>query len=84
MYQFQVGSKEFFFINTKCIHKYDVSLNKTVTKLCTLLKKMFFFSISEPYKLPLYLPSETTLISQKVFRNNQVNLENTTNLNSSP
>ena len=28
------------------IHKYNVSLNKTVTKLCTNLTKCFFFHIS--------------------------------------
>ena len=46
----------FFFVNTKCIHKYDVPLNKTPTKLvpnCTILTKCFFY-ISEPYKLPLH------------------------------
>ena len=30
-----------FFVNTKYIHKY-VSLNKTLTKLCTILTKCFF------------------------------------------
>ena len=40
-----------FFVNAKYVHKYKVSLNKTITKLCTILTKCFF-SISEPYKLP--------------------------------
>ena len=35
----------------KYIHKYNVILNKTVTKLATISTKCFF-SISEPYKLP--------------------------------
>ena len=30
-----------FFVNAKYIHKYNVSLNKTVTKLCTILTKYF-------------------------------------------
>ena len=37
----------FFFVNTKYIHKYNVSLDKTVTKLCTILKKCFL-SLPEP------------------------------------
>ena len=45
-----VKNNVFFFINTKYIHKYNVSLYKTVTKLCAILTKCFFF-ISEPYKL---------------------------------
>ena len=72
----------FFFVNTKYICKYNVSLNKTVTKLYTILTKKFF-----PYLNPTsYLntvPSQSTLISQEVFHDNQVNLENTANLNSS-
>ena len=32
----------FFFVNTKYIDKYNVSLNKTFTKLCTILTKCFF------------------------------------------
>ena len=32
----------FFFVNTKHINKYNVSLSKTVTKLCTILTKYFF------------------------------------------
>ena len=32
----------FFFVNTKYIHQYDVSLNKTVTQLCIILTKCFF------------------------------------------
>ena len=40
-----------FLVNIKYIHKYNVILNKTVTKLVTILTKCFFF-ISEPYKLP--------------------------------
>ena len=70
-----------FFVNTKYICKY-VSLNKTETKLCTILTKCFF-----PYLNPTsYLntvPSQSTLISQEVFRDNQVNLENNANLNRS-
>ena len=41
----------FFFANSKCIHQSNVIFNKTVTKLVTILTK-FFFSISEPCKLP--------------------------------
>ena len=41
----------FFLVNTKYIHKYNVILNKAVTKLVTILTKCFFF-ISAPYKLP--------------------------------
>ena len=71
-----------FFVNTKYICKYNVSLNKTETKLCTILTKCFF-----PYLNPTsYLntvPSQSTLISQEVFRDNQVNLENNANLNRS-
>ena len=71
----------FFLVNTKYIHKYNVSLNKTVTKLCTILTKCFF-----PYLNPTsYLntvPGQSTFISQEVFCDNQINLENTTNLNS--
>ena len=40
-----------FFVSAKYIHKFNVILNKTVTKLFTILTKCFF-SISEPYKLP--------------------------------
>ena len=40
-----------FLANTKYIHRCNVILNKTVTKLVTILTKCFF-SISEPYKLP--------------------------------
>ena len=60
--------KTIFFVNTKYIRKY-VSLNKTVTKLCTILTKCFF-----PYLNPTsYLntvPSQSTLISQEVFHGN--------------
>ena len=43
MYQFQIGLKQcFFFVNTKYIRKYNVSLNNTVTKLGTILTKCFF------------------------------------------
>ena len=34
--------KTIFFVNTKYIHKCNVSLNKTVTKLCIILTKCFF------------------------------------------
>ena len=40
-----------FFVSAKYIHKFNVILNKTVTKPFTILTKCFF-SISEPYKLP--------------------------------
>ena len=44
-----------FLVNTKYIHKYNVILNKTVTRLVTtlvtILTKCFFFMF-EPYKLP--------------------------------
>ena len=40
-----------FLVNTKYIHKYNVILNETVTKIVTILAKCFF-SISEPYRLP--------------------------------
>ena len=40
----------FFFVNIKYIPKY-VSLNTTLTKVCTILTKCFL-PISEPYKLP--------------------------------
>ena len=44
----------FFFVNTKYVHKYNVSLNKTVTKLCTILTLCFF-----PYLNPTsYLKSQ--------------------------
>ena len=39
------------FVNTKYIYKYNVSLNKTASKLCAILRKCFF-PISEQYKLP--------------------------------
>ena len=32
----------FFFVNAKYIDKYNVSLNKTFTKLCTILTKCVF------------------------------------------
>ena len=44
MYQFQVGSKQFFFRKYK-MYTYDVSLTKTVTKLCTILTKCFFLHV---------------------------------------
>ena len=37
---------------TKYIHKYNVILSKTVTKLVTTLTNAFFFSIFEPDELP--------------------------------
>ena len=40
-----------FFVNTRYIHKYNVIVSETVTKLVTILTKCFF-SISEPNELP--------------------------------
>ena len=37
-----------FFVGTKYINKYNVSLNKTVTKLCTILTECFFFPYLNP------------------------------------
>ena len=45
--------------------------------------KMFFSPYLNPTSYLYTVPSQSTLISQEVFRGNQVNLENTTNLNSS-
>ena len=75
--------KTLFFVNTNYIHKCNVSLNKTVTKLCTILTKCFFSTYLNPTSYLYTVLSQSFLISQKVFRENQVNLENTTNLNSS-
>ena len=41
-----------FLSNTKYIHKCNIILDKTVTKIVTILTKCFSFSKSEPYKLP--------------------------------
>ena len=50
--KFNVSILNRFFVNAKYIHKHNVTFNKTVTKLVTILTKCFFFPLSEPYKLP--------------------------------
>ena len=49
-----------FFVNAKYIHKYNVILNKTVTKIFTILTKYFF-----PYLNPAsYLKEQLPEISE--------------------
>ena len=49
-----------FFVNAKYIHKYNVILNKTVTKIFTILTKYFF-----PYLNPTsYLKEQLPEISE--------------------
>ena len=46
------------------MHKHNVIFNKTVTKIVTILTKNFFFSISEPGKLPTLRKVETICNTQ--------------------
>ena len=41
-----------FFVNTKYIHKHIIIFNINCNQTCHYFDKMFFISISEPYKLP--------------------------------
>ena len=43
-----------FFVNAKYIHKYNVSLNKTASKLCAILTKCFFPYLNNTSYLKLY------------------------------
>ena len=49
-----------FFVNTKYIHKHNVLINKTVTKLVTILTKCFF-----PYLNPTSYLKINFIINQK-------------------
>ena len=42
MYQFWIGLKYGFFVNTKQMHKHNFIFNKMVTKIVTILTKCFF------------------------------------------
>ena len=57
--------KCFFFVNTKYVDKYNVSLNKTVTILYTILTKCFFFSYLNPIR---YLKALAYLIIFQLFK----------------